>query len=112
MPVRDQRKHPRYDLRLPFEVVRTGADTVGKTGQTLNLSSSGVLFTSDVNVQVGQPIEFVITLPTGAEGAPVRIRCVGKVVRCDSGEVEDSENPSVAATLERFEFVRAHGGKG
>jgi hypothetical protein len=33
----------------------------------------------------------------------VRLRCVGKVVRLDK---EMAGNDSVAATLERFEFVR------
>lgn len=92
----DQRRNHRYDLRLPFELVRTGTQTVGKTGETRNLSSSGVLFTSDASVEVGQPIEFVITLPT-----KVRLRCIGKVVR-----TEGLAAANVAATLERFEFVR------
>jgi hypothetical protein len=97
----DQRRNQRYDLRLPFELVRTGSQQVTKTGETRNLSSSGVLFTSDVNVEVGQPIEFVITLPT-----KVRIRCIGKVVRREA-LTSDLVPANVAATLERFEFVRA-----
>jgi hypothetical protein len=103
VPVKDQRKNQRFDLRLPFELVRTGAQPVGKTGETLNLSSGGVLFTADADVQIGQPIEFMITLPTGRTGAAVRLRCVGKVVRF---EKEMAGSDSVAATLERFEFVR------
>jgi hypothetical protein len=101
--VKDQRKNQRFDLRLPFELVRSGAQTVGKAGETKNLSSSGVLFTADADVQIGQPIEFMITLPTGKAGSSVRLRCVGKVVRLDK---EMAGNDSVAATLERFEFVR------
>ncbi|MDX1983996.1 MAG: PilZ domain-containing protein [Bryobacteraceae bacterium] len=109
MPLRDQRKNQRYNLRLPFELIRTGSQLVGKSGETRNLSSGGVLFTSDAEVYVGQPIEFMITLPTNSEGAPVRLRCVGKVVRTEKPEFEAEENQvpsSVAATLERFEFVR------
>jgi hypothetical protein len=110
VPLRDQRKNQRYNLKLPFELIRTGSQLVGRQGETRNLSSGGVLFTSDAEVYVGQPIEFMITLPTSSEGVPVRLRCVGKVVRTEKVEVEEAEETqvpsSVAATLERFEFVR------
>jgi hypothetical protein len=99
--LKDQRKNQRFDLRLPLELVRTGAQSVDVAGETRNLSSSGVLFTADTEVQIGQPIEFLITLPTGASGQNVRLRCVGKVVRRDV-----SLESSMAATVERFEFVR------
>lgn len=102
MALKDQRKNQRFDLRLPFELVRNGAQSVDVAGETRNLSSSGVLFTADAEIQVGQPIEFLITLPTGATGQDVRLRCVGKVVRRDNGHTQ-----SMAATVERFEFVRS-----
>ena len=64
------------------------------------MSSSGVLFTGPEAVDIGQPIEYFITLPkaSGAR-AEVRLRCVGTVTRAE---------PEVgfAATLERYEFVR------
>lgn len=99
--MQDQRKNQRFDLRLPVELIRSGAHSVDRTGETVNLSSGGVLFQSDVPVEIGQPIEFLITLPTGNKGTAVRLKCVGKVVR-----TEMAESSSVAATLERFEFVR------
>jgi hypothetical protein len=102
--VKDQRKTQRFDLRLPFELVRSGATNLKLTGETRNLSSGGVLFTADADVQVGQPIEFLITLPTGSEQKAVRLRCMGKVVRLDR-----AKSASVAATVERFEFLRSEG---
>lgn len=103
MALKDQRKNQRFDLRLPFELVRNGARSVDISGETRNLSSSGVLFTANTDVQVGEPIEFLITLPTGATGQHVRLRCVGKVVRRDKVQAHD-----MAATVERFEFVRTN----
>ncbi|MBL8174022.1 MAG: PilZ domain-containing protein [Bryobacterales bacterium] len=97
----DQRKNQRFELRLPVELLRSGAQPVDQLGETVNLSSGGVLFQSDAPVEIGQPIEFMITLPTGNKGTAVRLKCVGKVVR-----TEIAESSSVAATLERFEFVR------
>lgn len=69
-------------------------------GETKNVSSTGVLFTSPSPVEVGESIEYMITLPK-AKGSrvDVRLRCVGKVLRGD--------RPSeFAATLERYEFLR------
>jgi hypothetical protein len=95
----EQRKNQRFELRLPFELIRAGANPK-TTGETKNVSSSGVLFTAAAPVQVGEPIEYFITFPKapGAR-AEVRLRCVGKVLR---GE----QQSDFAATLERYEFVR------
>ena len=69
-------------------------------GETKNVSSSGVLFTSDMSIPVGEPIEYLITFPKPANSrSEVRLRCVGTVLR------EDPEL-KFAATLERYEFVR------
>ena len=95
----EQRKHQRFDLRLPFQIVGSGKN--GKTtGETKNVSSSGVLFTSKAPVAVGEPIEYVITFPK-APGArsEVRLKCVGKVLRED-------DTSAFAVTLERYEFQR------
>lgn len=98
--VTDQRKSKRFDLKLPLELVRTGAIPVKKKGITRNMSSSGVLFSSEAQVAVGDSIEYLITLPSSSATNPeVRLRCMGKIIR--------HENESTAAaTLERYEFVR------
>ena len=98
--VNEQRKNQRFELKLPFEIIRTGTNTK-MVGETKNVSSSGVLFTAETAVAVGQPIEYLITFPKAAGSrAEVRLRCVGTVLR------EDPES-KFAATLERYEFVRA-----
>jgi hypothetical protein len=98
----DQRKSRRFDLRLPVELTRAGMRHVSVPGETRNVSSGGVLFTNpDVPLEVGQPVEYYISLPTGRSIGGVRLRCVGKVVR------HEKENHSFAATLERYEFVRS-----
>ena len=99
--VTEQRRNQRFDLRLPFEILGSNP-YVRVSGETRNLSSGGVLFTSSSAVPLGQPIEYLITLPKapGTRGQ-VRLRCVGTVVR------EDTDAAEFAATLERYEFVRA-----
>lgn len=95
----EQRKHQRFDLKLPFELIQSGTVSV-MTGETKNVSSSGVLFTSAVPVEVGESIEYMLTFPKvpGAR-AEVRLRCVGKVLR-------NEPETTFAATLERYEFLR------
>jgi len=96
----EQRKARRFDLKLPFELVRSGLEFRSQHGETKNLSSAGVLFESQADLRVGEPVEYVITLPTSpGEGERVRLHCIGKVVRY----VKEAE---FAATLERYEFVR------
>ncbi len=64
------------------------------------MSSSGVLFSADAHISIGEPIEYLITLPVPQGNSPeVRLRCMGKVIRQAEG--------SAAVTLERYEFVRA-----
>jgi hypothetical protein len=96
----EQRKHQRFDLRLPFEIVR-GEPRSKAVGETKNVSSSGVLFTAEGPVSVGESIEYLITFPrVPGSKSEVRLRCAGKVLRNDPEE-------TFAATLERYEFVRA-----
>ena len=97
--VTEQRKHQRFDLRLPFEIVVGGAKSKFK-GETRNVSSCGVLFMSKSPVEIGEPIEYMITLPKApGTRADVRLRCVGKVIR-------SGDQSSFAATMDRYEFVR------
>ena len=75
---------------------------MNRVERTRDISSGGVCFTSRDEVDVGGRIEYVITL--SGSNPPVRIRCLGKVLR--------SQNPSrkgqfeVAVTMERYSFVR------
>jgi len=95
----EQRKSKRFELRLPLELVRSGRQTVSQMCETRNLSSSGVLFRGNLRVELGQRIEYMITLSGNGNGSDVRIRCVGKIIR-------QGETAEIAATLERYEFVR------
>jgi hypothetical protein len=65
------------------------------------------LFTAEREPDMGGPIEYVIQLNQDGAQA-VNLRCIGKVVRSqrlESGR-EDIPAYQIAATLERYEFVR------
>jgi hypothetical protein len=89
-------------LKLPLEILRSGPNRVTGMGETRNLSSGGVLFTSDTTLDIGQPIEYAIQLMSDSQGAKVFLRCLGKVLRRD----KRAGPAALVASLERYEFVR------
>jgi len=96
----EQRKARRFDLKLPFELIRSGSEPLSRHGETKNLSSAGVLFQSEADLHIGEPVEYVITLqlrhPTGSA-----FGYIASAKWCDL-----PEKAEIAATLERYEFVR------
>jgi len=103
----DQRRTRRFTIQLPVVVTRSGAERVAFAGFTKNISSNGVLFTSDGEPDLGGSIEYVITLDQ-SNSHPVCLRCVGKVVRAERVPGTPASGFQIAATLERYEFVRQH----
>jgi hypothetical protein len=102
----EQRRNRRFTLQLPMSITRSGAQRVTVAARTQNISSAGVLFTAESEPDLGGPIEYVITL--NHEGMqPVTLRCIGKVLRAERmPNGTESAAYRVAATLERYEFVR------
>jgi hypothetical protein len=69
-----------------------------------------VLFSTETEPDFAGPIEYVITLTRDGQQA-VSLRCMGRIVRADREEPGlDEALPAyrIAATLERYEFVREH----
>jgi len=73
-------------------------------GLTKNISSGGVLFTTEKGPDIGASIEYVIALG-GPSEQRVSLRCIGKVLRANRSDSGESAY-DIAATLERYEFVR------
>jgi hypothetical protein len=104
----EQRRTQRFVLDLPVSVVCSGVGQAVLAGHTRNISSTGVLFTTDGEPEVRGAIEYVIRLIQDGK-RPVSLRCMGKVVRLEravNGHREPAPGYQVAATLERYEFVR------
>jgi hypothetical protein len=84
-------------------VTQIGGSTVERSGETLDISSSGVLFESLTALHPGERVEYVITLL--ANGPEVKLRCLGKVLRSDKHA--DSESRfDVAVSIDRYHFLR------
>lgn len=90
-------------------MTNVGSAAVSRNGETLDISSSGVLFECVDELQPGERIEFIITL--SASVSEVRLRCLGKVLRSEARpEDETSATPAsrfdTAVTIDRYHFVR------
>jgi hypothetical protein len=104
----EQRRTRRFKMQLPLSITRAGAERVTLAGLTRNISSSGVLFTTERAPDLGGPIEYIITLNHDGTQS-VNLRCIGKVLRTermDSPADSGTKAFQIAATLERYEFVR------
>jgi len=106
MNVSDKRRTRRFPMTLPVAVKVEEITGHGTTVHTRDVSSSGVYFEFAAPLDVGRSLEFILTLPEQiTKGNAVRIKCVGKVVRVDQGRAE-AGTLGVAATIERYEFLR------
>jgi len=95
---------------LAIRLLRAGGTTLGGLGETVNVSSGGVLFTTDRRLDVGDTLEYAIAFPPPPGSTEnTDLRCVGKVLRYE-GSLADPERRAklyvMAATIERYEFVR------
>jgi hypothetical protein len=106
----EQRRAKRFELELPLEIVRAGSERVSESGTTRNISSGGVLFMSAKGMEIGGPVEYVVTLTSGQNGV-VNLRCMGKVLRLNKNapEAPEEQGVEVAISLERYEFMRSNG---
>ena len=81
-------------------LLRCGGLAVEQPFETSNISSTGILFKAGLDLELGAPLEYTLTLsPAMGPRKQVQLHCLGKVVR--RGEMD-----AVAATIERYEFVR------
>jgi hypothetical protein len=100
----EQRRTRRFTLQLPVSITRNGTERITQFGLTKNISSGGVLFTAAKEPEIGASIEYIISLG-GTSEQSVSLRCIGKVLRAH--QLDSSESAfDIAATLERYEFVR------
>ena len=103
----EQRRNRRFELRLPLELVRPSNRLLRISGETVNISSNGVLFQAETMAEEGEPLEYYITLPTSPSPTErLRLHCVGKVVRMVESPEEGRTMYTIAVTMERYEFTR------
>src|SRR5579863_5767877 len=95
----DRRNTSRFPVRedLKYKVLHSKAVSISGTGQTLNMGSGGLLFTTEQRLPVGRQVEISVNWPARLDGTcPLKLVAVGRVVRADAGQA--------AVRIERYEF--------
>ena len=84
------------ESELRYKTLSKNAPQTG-SGRTLNMSSSGVLFTSETPLQVGSPAEVSVDWPAQLnENCGLKLVALGKIVR---------SNPETAVIrIEKYDF--------
>src|ERR1700751_2450372 len=107
MNATEKRRAKRFPMRLPVAVKLDPAKNNKQVVETRDVSSSGVYFEFGGPLEVGTALEFLLPLPEPiTKSSPVRIRGIGKIVRVEKAPPVPSGHVGVAATIERYEFVR------
>jgi hypothetical protein len=96
----DRRGTSRFPVReeVRYKVLQSSkTPPVIGCGQTLNMGSGGILFTTEERLTVGRTVEIAVNWPARLDGTcPLKFVATGKVIRAESGKA--------AVRLERYEF--------
>jgi hypothetical protein len=103
----ERRNARRYDLSLPV-MIRMPADVADlQTGETRDISTRGLYFVIEQDLQAGSELDITLTLPTEVtHGSEVFVRAAGKVVRVEPRTEARNMRLGVAAVIERYDIIR------
>lgn len=104
----ERRTARRYDLSLPV-IIRVPAERVldSQPGKTRDISTRGLYFVVNQNLESGSQLDITLTLPGEmTHGSEVFIRALGKVVRVERRMEDGDTRMGVAAVIERYDIVR------
>ncbi len=104
----ERRAARRYDLSLPVIIrIPVEKESSARNGKTRDISTRGVYFTIDRDLNAGAELDMTLTLPAEVtRGSEVLIRATGKVIRVERKPDNGSLRIGVAAVIERYEIVR------
>lgn len=97
--VRERRHNDRFPIEreVRYRVLSKRAGEESGDGKTINISSSGVLFTSDHVLLPGRRLELSISWPAQLDGkCPLKLVARGRVVRFEEGRA--------AIEIQQYEF--------
>jgi c-di-GMP-binding flagellar brake protein YcgR len=104
----ERRTARRYDLSLPI-IIRVPAEHVADTqkGKTRDISTRGLYFVLDQDMEAGSELDITLTLPAEiTHGTEVFVRALGKVVRVERRSEDGTQRMGVAAVIERYDIIR------
>lgn len=104
----ERRTARRYDLSLPV-IIRVPVERHAefRKGRTRDISTRGLYFTFDQNLEAGLELDITLTLPAEiTHGTEVFVRAQGKVVRVENRFDAGNSNLGIAAIIERYDIIR------
>jgi len=101
----ERRSARRFRMQLPLSIRWANGTTTGEAlSVSKDVSSRGLSFLLPKAVESGALVEIVMTLPHEVTLAgPVRVRCLGRVLRC---RPQENAEFHMAAAIDRYEFLR------
>ncbi len=90
-------------------VIRVPAERAldSQLGKTRDVSTRGVYFVVDQNMESGSQLDITLTLPAEiTHGSEVLIRALGKVVRVERRMEDGNARMGIAAVIERYDIFR------
>jgi len=109
----ERRTSRRYDLSLPV-IIRVPAERAADTqqGKTRDISTRGLYFVLDQDLEAGSELDITLTLPAEiTHGTEVLVRALGKVVRVERRMEDGTARMGVAAVIERYDIIRGESAK-
>ncbi|MCX6624063.1 MAG: PilZ domain-containing protein [Acidobacteria bacterium] len=103
----DRRSSDRFPIEreVRFRVLSKKTGDEAGTGRTINMSSSGVLFTTDKMLLPGKRLEISVSWPAQLDNVcPLKLVARGRVVRYEPG--------MAAIEIQQYEFRTQGGGGG
>ena len=102
----DRRQTARFNLEIPVSIRMVELpEAQAHTGVSSNVSASGVCLSTDLQLNVGAPVEISMRMPQQVTGKPPRdLRCRGQVVRVEANGVRDVK-PCVGVQFHYYEVV-------
>ena len=109
----ERRSARRFDLSLPVIVrVPTARAAETQQGKTRDISTRGLYFVIDENLEAGSELDITLTLPAEVtQGSDVFVRAAGKVVRVERRIEDGDPRMGVAAVIERYDIIRGEAAK-
>lgn len=93
----ERRSTDRFPIQSQLRYKLMEAGSASQTGRTLNISSTGILFTAGAHLPVGQRVEVSVDWPAQLnEHCGLKLVALGKVVR--------SSPAATAVRIEKYDF--------
>ena len=103
----------RYDLSLPVLVrVPVERDLDALKGEIRDISTRGLYFLADKDLEAGSELEITLMLPTEiTRGIEVLVHALARVVRVERRSEDGCTRVGVAAMIEHYHIIRSETGR-